>query len=85
MVPVGAQQLEGFVVVTRDCISEIIVTAAGQVVDVHVQDSLGLDELLLLAHASGRVLLDVTVFGAVARLFLGRWLVDKRLDALPLG
>ena len=70
MVPVVAQQLERLVVVTRDRISEIIVTAAGQVVDVHVQDSLGLDELLLLAHASGRVLLDVAVFGAVARLLL---------------
>ena len=61
MIVVGTKQLHRTVIELAKSISEEIVTALGQVVDVSVEDALGLVKLLFLGHARRRALNEVAV------------------------
>ena len=61
MVSIAAQKVQSILVVTCDSVSEMIVAPTRQVIDVHVENALGLLELLLLRRPSRRVRLNVPV------------------------
>ena len=81
---VAAEDLKRLIIVTGDRIPEEVVTAATQVVDVHVKNSFGLYKLLLLSQATGRVLLHITVFSRTHLSLARRVFLDKSASFCPI-
>ena len=73
MVSIAAQKVQSILVVTCDSVSEMIVAPTRQVIDVHVENALGLLELLLLRRPSRRVRLNVPVLHVRSVVLILLW------------